>query len=104
MPALVRMRRTVGPAQVDTLPFLQQFGQMGVVGSGVGGTRQLDHRSCFSIGDCVVGRAASVAVGQCGCAIFAIGRQESPGMAFTYPHTSAAWTMGSWCSITVLST
>ena len=77
---------------------------MGVVGSGVGGTGMLHHRGRFVVGDCVAWFTATVPVSQCGCAIFAIGRQESPGMAFTYPHTSAAWTMGSWCSITVLST
>ena len=74
-----------GPAEVDALPVPEQLGEVGVVGASVGGAGQLDHRGCLIVRNSVAGSAASVPVGQCGGALLAIVRQNSPSMAFTHP-------------------
>ena len=74
-----------GPAQVDALPFLEQLGEMGVVGSGVGGAGQLHHLGRLFVGYGVAGFTAPVPVSKCGGAFPPIGRQKSPGMALTHP-------------------
>ena len=84
MPALVRIRRTVGRLRSDALPFLQQFGEIGVVGALVTLCIQLHHHVSLSGGNGVVRTAASVAVGQGGSAILAIGRQHAAGMALAH--------------------
>ena len=73
------------PAEVDALLVPEQLGEVGVVGPGVGGAGQLDHRGCRIVSNSVAGSAASVPVGQCGGVLLAIGRQNSPGMVFTHP-------------------
>ena len=73
------------PAEVDALSVPEQLGEVGVVGPGVGGAGQLDHRGCLIVRNSVAGSAASVPVGQCGGALLAIVRQNSPSMAFTHP-------------------
>ena len=74
-----------GSAQVDTLPVPEQLGQVGVIGSGVSAAGQLHHRVGL-VGRYDVARfTAAVPVGQRGGAFPPIGRQKSPGMAFTHP-------------------
>ena len=73
-----------GSAQVDALPVSEQLGQVRVVGAGVGGAGQLHHRVCRFVRYGVAWFTAAVPVGQCGCAFPPIGRQKSPGMAFTH--------------------
>ena len=74
------------PAEVNPLPVAQQLGEVGLIGSGIGGAGQLHHRSCLGVGDGVAGSTAAVPVGQCVGAFLAIGRQHSPGVAFAHPH------------------
>ena len=74
-----------GSAQVDALPVPEQLGQVSVVGAGVGGAGQLHHRVRLDVRYGVAWFAASVPVGECGGAFPPIGRQKSPGMAFTHP-------------------
>ena len=52
-----------GTAQVDTLAFPQQFGEMSVVGSGVAVAGQLHHGSRSDLRDSIVGPAALVPMG-----------------------------------------
>ena len=75
-----------GTAQVDPLPFLQQFGEVAVVGAGVVVAGQLHHGSGRGLGHGVVGPPSPVAVGHCGGTVFAIGRQQALGVAFTDSH------------------
>ena len=74
------------PAEVNSLPATQQLGEVGLIGSGIGGAGQLHHRSCLGVGDGVAGSMASVPVSQCGGAFLAIGRQHASGVAFSHPH------------------
>ena len=74
------------PAEVNPLPVTQQLGEVGLIGSGIGGAGQLHHRSCLGVGDGVAGSTAAVPVGQSGGALLAIGRQHSPYVAITHPH------------------
>ena len=74
-----------GPAQVDALPISEQLGQVRVVGSGVGGAGQLHHRVRLVVRHGVAWSAAPVPMSKCGGAVPPVGRQESPGMAFTHP-------------------
>ena len=72
-----------GPAEVDAFPFLEQFGEVSVVGALVTLGGQLHHRGSLGERDSVVGTAASVIVGQCGDALGTVGRQHPSGVAFT---------------------
>ena len=74
-----------GPAEVDAFPFPEQLGEVGVVGAGVGGAGQLDHRVGLVVRHGVAWFTAAVPVSECGGAFPPIGRQKSPGMAFTHP-------------------
>ena len=67
------------PAGVNPLPVTQQLGEVGLIGSPVGGAGQLHHRSCLGVGEGVAGPTAAVPVGQCVGALLAIGRQQAPG-------------------------
>ena len=103
MPALVRMRRTVG--RLRSMPSRSRSNLRGGCGcSSVGGAGRLDHRVGLVVRHGVAGFTAPVPVSKCGGAFPPIGRQKSPGMAFTHPQELAARTTGSWCSKTVLST
>ena len=74
-----------GPGQVDAFPISEQLGEVGVVGAGVGGAGQLHHRVGLVIRHGVAWLTAAVPMGKCGGAFPPIGRQKSPGMAFTHP-------------------
>ena len=93
-----------GPAQVDALPFLEQFGEVGVVGALVALRRQLYHYGSLAGRGGVVRTATAVAVGQRGSATFAVSGQHPPSMALGTPSNSAASAMGTWNSKTELST
>ena len=69
------------PAEVNPLPVTQQLGEVGLIGSGIGGRGQLHHGCCLGVGDGVAGPAAAVPGGQCGGPPLAIGRQHAPGVA-----------------------
>ncbi len=56
-----------------------------VVGAGVGGAGQLHHRVGLVVSNGIAWFMATVPVGKCGGAFPPIGRQKSPGMAFTHP-------------------
>ena len=80
------------PAEVNPLPVTQQLGEVGLIGSPVGGAGQLHHRSCLGVGDGVAGPTAAVPVGQCVGALLAIGRQQTPGQdAFLAPYPPLGW-------------
>ena len=71
-----------------------ELGEVGLIGSPIGGAGQLHHRSCLGVGDGVAGPTAAVPVGQCVGALLAIGRQQAPGQdAFLapYPHWGGKW-------------
>ena len=85
MPALVRMRRTVGRLKVDALPFPEQFGEVGVIGPLVAVSGQFHHGGSLGGRDCVVGTPAAVAVGQCGGTMLAVGCQQPAGVARAHP-------------------
>ena len=70
-----------GAAQVNALPLSEQFGKVSMVGAGVAFPGQLHHGSRSGLGDGVVGPPSSVAVGQCGGTVSAIGREKTLGMA-----------------------
>ena len=75
-----------GTAQVDPLPFLQQFGEVAVVGAGVVVGGQLYHGGRRGFGQGVVGPPSPVPVGQCGGTAPAVGRQKALGVTLTYSH------------------
>ena len=85
MPALARMRRHRGPAQVDALPLTEQFGEVGVVGALVAAGGQFHHGVRLGRRDSIVGTAATVTVGQRGGAILAISRQQPASMSRGHP-------------------
>ena len=74
-----------GPAQVDVLPVPEQLGEVGVIGANVAGAGQLHHRVGLYVSNGVAWFTVAVSVSECGGAFPPIGRQKSPGMAFTYP-------------------
>ena len=47
------------PAEVNPLPVTQQLGEVGLIGSGIGGAGQLHHRGCLGIGDGAIPEANS---------------------------------------------
>ena len=48
------------PTEVDPLPVTQPLGQVGLIGSGIGGAGQLHYRGCLGVGDGVAELSASV--------------------------------------------
>ena len=64
MPALVRMRRTVGRLRVDALALPQQLGEMSVVGPRITVAGQLHHGGRRGFGHGIVGPPSPVPVGQ----------------------------------------
>ncbi len=71
---------------IHTLPFLQQFGKVAVVGASVVIAGQLHHGGGCSLRYSIVGPPSPVAVGDCGGTVPAVGRQKALGMTFTYSH------------------
>ena len=71
--------------QVNTLPLRQHLGEVAVVEANVFLSGQDYYRGGDSLGNCVAGLAAPVAVDQCGGPFPPVGRQNSPDPAFTDP-------------------
>ena len=71
-----------GPAEVDALPFPEQFGEVSMVGALVALGGQLHHGGSLGGQSGVVGTAAPVAVGQRGGTTLAVGGQHPPGVAW----------------------
>ena len=76
-----------GPAQVDSLPFPQQFGEVAVIGARVAVAGQFYHGGRRGFGHGVVGPPSPVAVGQRrGTPSFAVGCQQPFGVTLTDSH------------------
>ena len=75
-----------GTAQVDPLPFLQQFGEVAVVGAGVAVAGQFHHSCRCLFGHGVVGPPSPVAVRHRRGTVFAVGRQQTLGVTLTDSH------------------
>ena len=86
MPALTRIRRTVGRLRLMPSRLPQQLGEVAVVGAGVAVAGQLHHGSSGRLGDGVVGLSASVPVGQRGGTVLAVTGEETLGVTFTHSH------------------
>ena len=81
MPALVRMRRTVGRLRSMPSCSLSNSFEVGVIGALVALRRQLYHCAGLAWRSGVVRTAAPVAVSRCGSATFAVGGQRPPSVA-----------------------
>ena len=75
-----------GPADVNSLSFVQQLAQMGVVGPYVLGASQLNHIAYHGLGCCVGRLAAPVTVSNRGSSLLPLGRQDAPGVAWADTH------------------
>ena len=75
-----------GTAQVNALPFPQQFGEVSVVGASVVVAGQLHHGGRGGFRNGVMGPPSPVPVSQCGGTVPAVRRQKAFGVTFTYSH------------------
>ena len=75
-----------GPADVDALPFRQQFREVGVVDASVPRTSQVRHVGDWRLGRGVDRSATAVAMCQSRRTVFTVGRQNASGVAGSYSH------------------
>lgn len=73
-------------AEVDALPFPQEFGEVSVIGAWVVSPGQVNDSRSQLIWDSIARLASPMATGQSGSSLLVISRQNAPGVALGDAH------------------